>query len=63
MGETRELVRDHLEGQVGWGLGGRLKREGACEHLRLIHVVVWQKPTQHRKAVILQLNFFQGRSQ
>ena len=24
-------------------------------HLRLTHIVVWQKPTQHWKAIILQL--------
>ena len=36
-------------------MGGRFKREGAYVPLRLIHAVVWQKPTQHCKAVILQL--------
>ena len=38
-----------------WDAGGRLKREGTYVHLRLIHIVVWQKPTQHCKAIILQL--------
>ena len=37
-------------------LGGRFKREGAYVYLRLIHVDIWQKPTQGYKAVILQLN-------
>ena len=29
--------------------------EGMCVYLGLIHVFVWPKPTQHRKATILQL--------
>ena len=29
--------------------------EGMCVYLGLIHVFVWHKPTQHRKATILQL--------
>ena len=36
-------------------VGGKLEREGICTHLRLIHAVVGQKPTQHCKAIILQL--------
>ena len=36
-------------------MGGRLKREGKCVYLWLIHVVVWQKLAQHCKAIILQL--------
>jgi len=42
---------------VGWGggVGGRLKREGTYVYLQLIPVVVWQKPTQYCKAIILQL--------
>ena len=36
-------------------MGGRLKREGTYVYLWLIHVDVWQKPTQNCKAVILQL--------
>ena len=36
--------------RVGWdGMGGveggRIKREGTCVYLWLIHVDVWQKPT------------------
>ena len=48
--------------QPGWGcggmgqdVGGRLKSEGTCVHLWLIHVDVWQKPAQYCKAMILQL--------
>ena len=39
------------------GGGGRLRMERIYVYLGLIHVVVWQKPTQHCKAIILQLNF------
>ena len=39
---------------IGWE-GGRFNREGTCGHLRLIHGDVWQKPTQHCKATILQI--------
>ena len=43
---------DNLE---GWEVGGKLKREGTYVYLWLIHVDVWQKPTQYCKAVIFQL--------
>ena len=37
------------------GVGGREAQEGVMYvHIRLIHVVVQQKPTQHCKATILQ---------
>ena len=53
----RELssgLRGHLE---GWGGGGgrRFRREGKYVYLWLIHADVWQKPTQHCKAIIVQL--------
>ena len=35
--------------------GGRFKKERTYVYIWLIHVVVWQKPTQHCKAIILQL--------
>ena len=38
----------------GWDVGGRFKKEGTYVYLWLIHVGVWQKPTQHYKAIILQ---------
>ena len=38
---------------VGWV--GDFKREGIYVSLGLIHIIVWQKPTQHCKAIILQL--------
>ena len=39
----------------GMGLGGRIEREGTSVYLWLIHIHVWQGPTQHCKAIILQL--------
>jgi len=43
-----------MAGQVG----GSLSKEGIYVYLELIHIVVWQKPIQHCKTIILQLNFF-----
>ena len=41
---------------MGWGgVGGVLKKEGIDIVLWLIRIVVQQKPTQHRKTIILQL--------
>ena len=40
---------------MGWEVGERFKREETYVYLWLVHVDVWQKPTQHCKAVILQL--------
>ena len=36
-----------------WEVEGRFKKEGTYVYLWLIHVDVWQKPTQYCKAVIL----------
>ena len=47
---------DNLEEWDGAGAGTERFRSGeTCVCLWLIHVDVWQKPTQHRKAIILQL--------
>ena len=35
------------------GREGGVKREGTYVYLWLIHVDVWRKPTQYRKAIIL----------
>ena len=40
---------------MGWEVGGRFKREGTYVYLWLIHVDVWQKPTQYCKVITLQL--------
>ena len=36
-------------------VGGRFKRKGTYVYLWLIHVDVWQKPTEYCKEIILQL--------
>ena len=43
------------QGEMGGVVGGRLKRQGICVYLWLIHVVVQWKLTQHCGAIILQL--------
>ena len=45
---------DNLEGRDRMG-GGKFKPEGPYVCLWLIHVGVWQKPTQYCKTIILQL--------
>ena len=42
------------------GIGGRFKWEGIYIYLWLIHVVVWQKPIQHCKVIILQLKILKN---
>ena len=48
------MLRDNLGGRGGVRCGG-VRREGTHVYLWLIHVDVWQKPTQYCKAIILQL--------
>ena len=36
-------------------VGGRFRREETYVYLQLTHADVWQKPTKHCKAIILQL--------
>ena len=55
------MLCDDLEEWDGGWVGGRLKSEGINVYFWLIHVAMWQKPTQHRKAIILQLKIFQLR--
>ena len=49
------MLCDILEGWDGEEVGGRFKREGTYVYLWLIHVDIWQKPTQYCKAIILLL--------
>ena len=59
--ELKPVLCDNLEGWdgigvgMGWKVGGRFKRKGTYVYLWLVHVDVWQKPTQYYKAIILQL--------
>ena len=48
------LQRTRGLGRVRRRKGG-FEREGTCVYLWLIHVDVWQKPTQYCKTIILQL--------
>ena len=44
-----------------WEVGERFKKEGERLYLWLMHVDVWQKPTQYCQAISLKLkidNFF-----
>ena len=43
------MFSDNLE---GWEVGWKFKKEGTYVHLWLIYVDVWQKPTQHYKAIL-----------
>ena len=47
------MLCDNLEELKG--VGGRFKSEWTYVYLWLIHVDTGQKPTQHGKAIILQL--------
>ena len=42
-----------MEREMGGGVEG-FKKEGTYVYLWLIHVDVWQRPTQYCKAIILQ---------
>ena len=54
-GHPNLVLRDKLE---GWGAegGGGGCRMGRRQCLWLIHIDVWQKPSQCCKVIILQLN-------
>ena len=49
------MLCKNLEGWDQVEMGGNFKREGTYVYLWLIHVDIWQKPTQYCKAIILQL--------
>ena len=51
----RDLSLVLCDNLVGWEVGGKFKRKGTCVYLWLIHVDVWQKPTQYCQAIIFQL--------
>ena len=40
---------------MGWEKEVGFRREGTYVYVWLIHVVVWQKPTQRSKAILFQL--------
>jgi len=49
---TSQILKSHPESGGGRGQGKRVR---TYVHLWLTPVDVWQKPTQHCKAIILQL--------
>ena len=49
------MLCDNLEGWNGREVGGSFRRDGTYAYLHMIHVDVWQKPTQYCKTIILQL--------
>ena len=49
------MLFDNPEGWDGGLVGGKIKKVGTYLCLRLIHIVLWLKPTQHCKSIILQL--------
>ena len=53
--EAQPSALDNLEGWDGEGNGREVQEGGDILYLWLIHVDVWQKPTQYYKAIILQL--------
>ena len=56
-GSLNMVLCDKQEGWDGggrWEVGGRLKREGTCVYLWLIHADVWHRQIQYCKAIILQ---------
>ena len=55
LGPDRTRGRPTPRGVRWEGVGERLKRVGIYVYLWLINVVIWQKPTQQCKAIILQL--------
>ena len=40
---------------MGLEVGGRFKKEEKRVYMWLIHNDIWQKPTQHCKAIVIQL--------
>ena len=58
-GSSDQCFVTSQRGGMGGQMGGRLQREEVRVYLRLVHIVVQQKPTQPCKPIILQfkLNF------
>ena len=54
IGRSNQVLCDNLEGWHGVGDGREVQEGGTYVYLGLIHIDVWQKPTQHCKAIILQ---------
>ena len=53
-GHPKPVLWDPPEGWNGEGRGRGFRMGGTHVHLWLIHVDVWQKPSQYYKVIILQ---------
>ena len=51
-GSSNPVLCGNLEGRTGWEVGGKFKRQGTHVYRWLIHVDVWQKPTQGCKTIV-----------
>ena len=56
-------MQKYTGSQEGDGMGGgrEVQQRGKYAYPWLIHVDVWQKPTLHCKAIILQLKFLKSK--
>ena len=54
-GHPKPVLSDNWSDGVGREVGGGFRRERTCVCLWLIHVHVWQNPSQYCKVIILQL--------
>ena len=55
LGSLNPVLSDSLGGDgMGWEVGERFRKEGTHVYLWLIHVDVWQKPTQYCQVTIVQ---------
>ena len=54
-GHSKPRLWDNSEGCGGEGVGRGVQHGGIQVHLGLIHVDVWQKPSQYCKVISLQL--------
>ena len=54
-GHSKLVLWDSPEGWDGEASGRGVQDEGTHVHPWLIHVDIWQKPTQYCKAIIIQL--------
>ena len=54
-GSSNRVLYDNLEGWDGVGHGREIQEGGAYVYLWLIHVDIWQKPTQYYQGITRQL--------
>ena len=54
-GSSNRVLYDNLVGWDGVGHGREIQEGGAYVYLWLIHVDIWQKPTQYYQGITRQL--------